>query len=35
MINNNTNLNIVFGWKIITTIIHKDTESNISANTFQ
>ena len=36
MINNNTrSINIVAGWKIITTIIHKNTESNILTNTFQ
>ena len=27
-------LNIAVGWKIISTVIHKNMESNISANTF-
>ena len=35
MINNSTSLNNVVGWKIIFTVIHKNIESNISANTFQ
>ena len=35
MINNTRNLNVVVGWKIITTLIHKNTEPIISANTFQ
>ena len=35
MINNNTSLNNVVGWKTIFTVIHKNIESNISASTLQ